>query len=160
MTPAPLPHAPLAQQTSDFVPMATDPAAFAAWPDGLRDEMLRNVDNGCVGSVLVSETEKVRVWHLLMKPGERFPFHRHVNPYFWTCHSDGSARTYYCDGRIQDFTYTKGLTRHYHYGADEFMMHSLQNTGEADLLFTTVEFLDGPNTPLAIPNHMRLAESA
>ena len=49
---------------SDHIPTNPDPAAFAHWPEGLYEEMLRSHDNGCVGSVLVSETNRVRVWHL------------------------------------------------------------------------------------------------
>jgi hypothetical protein len=45
---------------SDHIPTNPDPAAFAHWPEGLYEEMLRSHDNGCVGSVLVSETNRVR----------------------------------------------------------------------------------------------------
>ena len=36
------------------------------------------------------------------------------------------------------------------------MVHSVENIGDTDLLFTTVEFLDSPNKPLSIPDSMRL----
>jgi beta-alanine degradation protein BauB len=32
----------------------------------------------------------------------------------------------------------------------------VENIGDTDLLFTTVEFLDSANTPLPIPDDMRL----
>ena len=54
--------------TSHHIETATDPAAFAHWPDGMYEEMLTNQQNGCVGSVLVSETDKLRVWHLHIPP--------------------------------------------------------------------------------------------
>ena len=41
-----------------------DPAVFDQWPEGLYEEMLSSHDNGCVGTTLVSETDRVRVWHL------------------------------------------------------------------------------------------------
>ncbi|MBD3678490.1 MAG: hypothetical protein HUJ27_08820 [Rhodobacteraceae bacterium] len=135
---------------------ATDPAAFADWPDGLYEEMVRNDQNGCVGTVLVSETDRVRVWHLRLAPGERLPFHKHVNPYFWTVISPGSARAYFSDGRIAQAEYYAGQTSHYHYGPDEYMLHSLENIGETQLFFTTVEFLDGTNPPLPVPDSVRL----
>lgn len=144
----------------DHIETATDPEAFANWPDGLHDEMIANAQSGVVGSVLVSETDRVRVWHLTLSPGYRCPFHRHVNPYFWTCHTDGRARSYFSDGRIVDGTHFAGETRHYHYGPGDYMLHSVENIGETPLIFTTVEFLDGTNEALPIPDSVRLAMAA
>jgi hypothetical protein len=150
----------LSQHGPDHIETATDPAAFADWPNGLYEEMLANIQNGTVGSVLVSETDRVRVWHLSLKPGCRCPFHRHVNPYFWSCHTNGTSRSYFSDGRIKDTDHFAGETRHFHYGPGDYMVHSLENVGETELVFTTVEFLDGLNAPLAIPDDVRLGASA
>ena len=143
---------------TDHIETATDPAAFEHWPEGVHDDMTRNAFSGIVGSVLVSETERVRVWHLTLKPGYRCPFHRHVNPYFWSAHTAGRARGYFSDGRIRDVEHFAGETRHFYYGAGEYMLHSVENIGDSDLVFTTVEFLDGPNEPLEIPDELRLRE--
>ncbi|WP_221181417.1 hypothetical protein [Histidinibacterium lentulum] len=141
---------------TDHVEMAQDPAAFAHWPPGLHDELLAHVDNGCVGTTLLSETDRVRVWHLEIPVGGRFHFHRHVMPYFWTALTAGKARSYFADGRIADTEYFKGETRHFHYGAGESMAHSLENIGDTPLAFTTVEFLDGENPALEVPASVRL----
>ena len=135
---------------------ATDPAAFAGWPKDVYEDMKANEYSGVVGSVLVSETDRVRVWHLRLPPGYRCPFHRHVNPYFWSAHTAGKARGFFSDGRIRDVEHYAGETKHYHYGAGDYMLHSVQNIGETDLLFTTVEFLDGTNEALPIPDELRL----
>jgi len=37
------------------------------------------------------------------------------------------------------------------------MMHSLENIGDTDLAFATVEFMDGTNPPLEIPTEFRIA---
>ena len=37
------------------------------------------------------------------------------------------------------------------YGSGEFKVHDLENIGDTDLTFVTVEFLDSPNKPLPIP---------
>ena len=140
----------------DHIEMATDPAAFIHWPDGLHAEMLANADNGCVGSTLVSETDRLRVWHLVLEPGKRCPFHRHVNPYFWSAHTAGLSRGYTCDGRMADLPVTPGMTRHFDYGPGQSMLHSVENIGDTTLVFTTVEFLDGPNRPLDVPDNVRL----
>ena len=43
-------------------------------------------------TTLVSESDRVRVWTIRLKPGERIGFHRHVLDYFWTAR-DWRART-------------------------------------------------------------------
>jgi beta-alanine degradation protein BauB len=138
------------------MPQDAATAPFADWPQGLREEMDNSRENGIVGSVLVSETDRVRVWHLEIPAGKRCTFHRHVLDYFWTCHSHGVARGYFEDGRIADTTHFPGDTRHLNFGPGESMIHSVENIGDTHLLFTTVEFLDSPNAPLPIPDEVRL----
>ncbi|QPM90492.1 cupin domain-containing protein [Pseudooceanicola algae] len=140
----------------DHVEMNPDPTAFAHWPKGLYEEMLQSRDNGCVGSILVSETPTMRVWHLHIAPGKRCGFHRHVNRYFWTAMVPGKARGYFSSGEVRDVEHFKGETRHFDYGKDDEMLHAVENIGDSELIFTTVEFIDGPNKPLPIPDGMRL----
>lgn len=136
----------------------SDPRAH--WPQELRDAFEREQTSGVVGSVLVSETDIMRVWHLHLPPGARTGFHRHVLDYFWTAMTPGRARGYYGDGRIQDVTHFVGETRHFTFGPDEFFVHSVENIGGTDLLFTTVEFLQGANTPIPVPESVRLRRAA
>src|SRR6185503_5469689 len=103
----------------------------AAWPRWISDEFEKNQSNGCVGTKLLSETERVRVWEIRLKPGERIGFHRHVLDYFWTAVTAGRGRS-----RMQDGT-------------------TVENTGEAELVFTTVEFLDSANAALPVPGEVR-----
>ncbi|MBY8977934.1 cupin domain-containing protein [Rhodobacteraceae bacterium NNCM2] len=130
--------------------------ARAAWPRALQEDFARNRTNGHVGSVLVSETDDLRVWHLHLPPGKRCPFHRHVLNYFWTCHSHGSARGYYEDGRIVDVTHYPGDTKHFDFPKGEGFTHSVENIGDTDLLFTTVEFKRSANEPLPVDDGIRL----
>jgi len=120
------------------------------WPADIVAELALNAGSGRVGTVLVSETDRVRVWHLTIRPGERLPFHRHVNDYFWTALSAGRARSRYESGEVREVSYTVGETRHYSFGPGESMLHDLANTGDTDLAFVTVEFLRGPNRPLPV----------
>jgi hypothetical protein len=120
------------------------------------EEMRANAVNGVVGSTLVSETEKVRVWHLSIPAGTRCAFHRHVLDYFWTCHSHGTARGYYEDGSITETTHFPGDTRHSTYGKGEYLLHAVENIGSTDLLFTTVEYKASANPPLPVPDEVRL----
>jgi beta-alanine degradation protein BauB len=130
------------------------------WPAELQREYEANAFNGCVGSTLVSETDRVRIWHLRLPPGKRCNFHRHQLNYFWTAHAAGKARGFYNDGRIVDVEHYVGETKHFAFAKDEFFVHSVQNIGDAELLFTTVEFKDGVNPPLPIPDHIRLKPAA
>jgi beta-alanine degradation protein BauB len=136
--------------------MATTDNPRAAWPKELQDDLEQNRFNGAVGSVLVSETDRVRVWHLRLPPGKRCAFHRHVLDYFWTCHSHGRARGYFEDGRILDVSHFPGDTKHLSYGEGEYMLHSVENIGDTELLFTTVEFKQSANAPLPLPDGIRL----
>jgi quercetin dioxygenase-like cupin family protein len=90
-----------------------------------------------------------------LQPGERFGFHRHVLDYFWTSVSGGRGRQHVGDGTTVEYTYQPGETRHESYGAGEFKVHDLQNIGDKEMVFMTVEFLDSANKPLPLPAHVR-----
>ena len=130
------------------------------WPAELQRDFEANTMNGCVGSVLASETERVRVWHLHIPVGQRCAFHRHVLTYFWTAHAAGVARGYFEDGRVLETTHYQGETRHFSYGKGEYMVHAVENVGDTELVFTTVEFLDGANAPLPVPDSVRMRRLA
>ncbi len=132
-------------------------AAPAAWPEALRRDFEAEQMSAVVGSVLVSETDRFRVWHLRLPPGKRCNFHRHVLDYFWTAHNAGRARGYYGDGRIADVAHHAGETKHFTFAAGTFFVHSVENIGDTELLFTTVEHLDSANPPLPVPDGVRLA---
>jgi quercetin dioxygenase-like cupin family protein len=129
------------------------------WPAALKVEFAREAEqpNGCVGNELLSETDTVRVWTIRLKPGERIGFHRHVLNYFWTAVTPCRGRQHLMDGSTVEYSYYPGETRHETYGAGEFKVHDLENIGEADMVFMTVEFLDtSVNQPMPIPDTVRL----
>lgn len=126
------------------------PAPPADWPSGLQSEFVAALGNGRVGTRLVSQTDKVRVWLLTLAPGERIGFHTHVLDYFWTAVSGGRGRSRYSSGEVREVIYAPGDTQHHKYGVGEFMIHDLENVGATSLIFTTVEFLDSPNRALGI----------
>src|SRR5271170_3634686 len=87
-----------------------------AWPSTIREEFEANRFNGRVGTRLLSETDRVRVWEIRLAPGERIGFHRHVLDYFWTAVSGGRGRQHIHDGTTVEYTYQPGETRHETYG--------------------------------------------
>ncbi len=130
-----------------------------AWTPALKDEFAREDEqpNGCVGSELLSETDKTRVWMIRLKPGERIGFHRHVLNYFWTSVNGGRGRQHLMDGTTVEYSYYPGETRHETYGAGEFKVHDLTNLGDQDMIFMTVESIEGSaNKPLPVPETVRL----
>jgi beta-alanine degradation protein BauB len=129
------------------------------WTPALKDEFEREAaqPNGCVGTELLSETVKTRVWMIRLKPGERIGFHRHVLNYFWTSVNGGRGRQHLMDGTTVEYSYYPGETRHETYGAGEFKVHDLTNLGDQDMIFMTVESIEGSaNKPMPIPDTVRL----
>ena len=129
------------------------------WTPALKAEFAREAEqpNGCVGSELLSETEKTRVWMIRLKPGERIGFHRHVLNYFWTSVTGGHGRQHLMDGTTIEYSYFPGETRHETYGSGEFKVHDLVNLGDQDMIFMTVESIEGSaNKPLPVPDTVRL----
>jgi len=129
------------------------------WPSNIRDEFEREAKNpnGCVGHKLISETDKVRVWRIYLRPGERVGFHRHVLNYFWSAVTSGRGRQHFNDGETREYSYRAGETRHESYGPGEYKVHDLENIGDTDLIFVTVEFLESPNKPLPVPRSHRVS---
>jgi hypothetical protein len=124
--------------------------ATSAWPSAIREEFEANQFNGRIGTRLLSETDHVRVWEIRLARGERIEFHRHVLDYFWTAVTPGRARLHTEDGSVVEAVYAAGDTRHFDFGRGEYKIHDLENIGDTDLCFTTVEFLDSANEPLEI----------
>lgn len=134
----------------------------SAWPANIAAEFEhenRN-PNPCVGNALVSETDRVRVWTIRLAPGERVGFHRHVLDYFWTSVSGGRGRQHVHDGTTVEYTYAPGETRHESYGSGQFKVHDLENLGDKEMVFMTIEFLQSANKPLPLPDHVRQQAAA
>jgi hypothetical protein len=123
-------------------------------------ERERNNPNPCVGNQLLSETERSRVWIIRLAPGERIGFHRHVLDYFWTSVNGGRGRQHVHDGTTVEYTYQPGETRHESYAAGEFKVHDLENLGDREMIFMTVEFKDSANRPLPLPASVRPSAAA
>src|SRR3981189_1245108 len=85
------------------------------WTPALKTEFAHEAEqpNGCVGSELLSETVKTRVWMIRLKPGERIGFHRHVLNYFWTAVTAGRARSHTQDGSVIEAPYAAGGHAHF-----------------------------------------------
>ena len=112
---------------------------FDGWPAEVLQEFHDNAHNFTVGQRIVSETEDLRVWEIRLDPGHRLPAHRHVLDYFWTAVSAGRSRQHEDDGTTREVDYVEGDTRHFHFGPGEYLLHDLENIGQSQLVFVTVE---------------------
>ena len=130
-----------------------------AWSPEIAAEFEREKSNPnrCVGNALVSESDRVRVWTIRLKPGERIGFHRHVLDYFWTAVTGGRGRQHVHDGTTVEYTYAPGETRHETYGPGQFKVHDLENLGDKEMVFMTIEFLESANKPMPLPDRRAAA---
>lgn len=112
---------------------------FNGWPDEVLRDFHENAYNFNVGQRLVSETDRVKVWEIRLDPGHRLHAHRHVLDYFWTAVSAGRSRQHEDDGTTREVDYSVGDTRHFRFGPGEYLLHDLENIGQSQLVFVTVE---------------------
>lgn len=105
------------------------------------DELRSGASNLQVGTTLWYENERVRVWEVLLEPGERGPFHAHVTNYFWTVVEAGRGFQRFSDGTYTIRDYRVGETRYLEHTPESALIHDLENVGETSLRFVTVELL-------------------
>ena len=110
-----------------------DPADFAG--------ELRAEQNRGVGTRLLLENERIRVWEIRLEPGQRAPFHWHTTPYLFVCVEAGRSRSRFPNGFYIDDDSEVGDTVFLDITPDEPHVHDLENIGSTTLRFTTVELL-------------------
>lgn len=100
-------------------------------------------DNLDVGTAVWFENDRVRVWEILLQPGERGPFHSHTTNYFWTVVEAGRGLQRFDDGTFAVRDYEVGDTKFLEHTPETALVHDLENVGDTTLRFVTVELLDG-----------------
>jgi len=63
---------------------------------------MASTSNSAVGTRLLFENERVRVWDLTLAPGETLPLHRHELDYLYVVIGDGSLQTGFADGTVDE----------------------------------------------------------
>ena len=122
------------------------------WPDALQAEFHANTSTGRVGTRLLAETGRVRVWETRLQPGERIAFHRHVLNYAWVALTAGRSRSHTMDGGegVRERDYIPGDARFFEYPRGDSRYHDLENCGTTELVFAITELLDSANPPLPL----------
>jgi hypothetical protein len=111
-----------------------DPSDFAG-------ELAVAPSNFEVGTTVWFENERIRVWEILLRPGERGAFHSHVANYFWTVVEGSRGLQRFADGTFVVRDYLVGETKYLEHTPDTALIHDLENIGDTDLRFVTVELL-------------------
>ena len=143
--------------TVSMVDRPADKKEASPWPADIAAEFERESKNPnpCVGTTLLSENERTRVWIIRLASGERLGFHRHVLDYFWTAISGSRGRAHVQDGTTVEYTYQPNETRHGRLGKGEFTVHDLENISDHEMVFVAVEFKDSANKPMALPSGVK-----
>jgi mannose-6-phosphate isomerase-like protein (cupin superfamily) len=105
------------------------------------DELAEAPTNLAVGSALLYENDQVKVWEVRLAPGERGPFHAHTHDYFWTVVDAGVGKQRLADGSYMVRDYDVGQTQFSTHSAADPLIHDLENVGDTELRFITVELL-------------------
>jgi mannose-6-phosphate isomerase-like protein (cupin superfamily) len=112
-----------------------DPAEFAA-------ELEAAPTNLAVGTTLWFENDRLKVWEVLLAPGQRGPFHAHTRNYFWTVVEGGRGLQRFGDGTYVVRDYGVGDTMYLEHTPETALIHDLENVGDTQLRFVTVELLE------------------
>jgi beta-alanine degradation protein BauB len=123
---------------------------YDGWSPDLKKEFAQHRYNGSVGSRLLFETNRVRVWEIRLAPGQRLHAHRHVLDYFWIATTAGRSRQHTSDGTTREVSYEPGESKYLTFEHGEYLLHDLNNIGGTELVFVTVEHLDSANEALTI----------
>ena len=99
-------------------------------------------ENFQVGTRLLFENERIRVWDITLESGQRLAFHRHRTSYFYRCEAGGRLRVRTPEGHDAQYASPIDDVHFHEIGPDDLVVHDLENVGETTVRFTTVELLD------------------
>ena len=92
---------------------------------------------GDIGTEFKYETDHMRVWDLVLNPGESSPWHQHDNNYVFIVTKPGPLLTEYEDGSTSHNTFNLGDVIAGHKGA----VHRVTNTGDSIYSNAIIEIL-------------------
>ena len=98
-------------------------------------------ENGQVGTRLLFENERVRVWDLRLEPGESTGQHRHEHEYFYVVIGDGALQRVDPDGTPAPPKTMQDGDVHYRRFENEYA-HAAVNVGDKPWRNIVVELLE------------------
>ncbi|HEX3655129.1 MAG TPA: hypothetical protein VHV55_04960 [Pirellulales bacterium] len=100
--------------------------------------------SGEVGSKLLFENERVRVWDLTLAPGESTGVHAHHCDYFYVVIGDGELEALNADGSLLHRGPMEDGEVHYRGIDDDPAVHEAVNVGQKPWRNIVVELKDKP----------------
>ena len=92
-----------------------------------------------IGTELLFENDRVRVWDLRLKPGESTGFHRHDNDYLYVVIGGGKLKAVHADGSDwYEVEMEDGEVRFREVESED--VHDAQNVGDSEWRNIIVEF--------------------
>ena len=116
------------------------------------DELARATENLNVGTKLLFENDRVRVWELALDPGVRAPFHCHTIDYFWVAADPGPVVQRLLTGEMSYITHDRGQVTFFTFRDGASLVHDLENVGDVPIRYITVELKDWDNTMSSEPH--------
>jgi beta-alanine degradation protein BauB len=89
-----------------------------------------------VGTRLLFENERIRVWDITLEPGQQLPIHRHRTSYFYRCEAAGTVRVGLLDGSSEVYESPRDEVHFHEIGPEDLVVHDLENVGETTVRFT------------------------
>ena len=111
-------------------------------PDDYSAELEAAPGHKELGTSVWFENDRIRVWEVLLEPGERGAFHAHTTNYFWTVVEGSRGLQRFADGTFVVRDYVVGETKYLEHSETDVLIHDLENVGDTLLRFVTVELLD------------------
>ena len=122
------------------IPPPVEPQSGTFDVSALADELGGRPDHN-VGTRLLFENDRVKVWEIVLEPGARTRFHWHVHPYFFVGAAIGRVRTRFPNGFYVDGDAEPGEFASMQHSEDDPGVHDLENIGDTTIRYTTVELL-------------------
>ena len=108
---------------------------------------MQNANSHAVGTAVLFENERIRVWDLVLRPGEASAVHRHTADYVFVCTTPGRI-TFLAEGQPPTTTeYDDGFVEYTAVGPG--ISHQIRNTGQQVYREILVE-LKGPSVAASV----------
>jgi len=115
------------------------PGNFDCWEPARLQELEEEKISDSLGQNLLFENTNIRVWEVVLFPGERLPFRKIRESYNFTSTTDGLAISRYADGKIKLVQLEKGEAIFIEHNGNE-SIYDFENIGKNILFLHAMEF--------------------
>ncbi len=112
---------------------------FDSWEPSKLLELQRNKIDGRLGQKLLFENDTIKVWEVVLLPGERLPFRKISGNYNFMSMTEGIAISRYANGKITLVRIKKGDSMFINHEGQE-VIYDFENIGENILFLHAMEF--------------------